>query len=520
MGGVGVTMLLLLLQGSHALLGTRYPLLVARTPPRCARAPSLAKMEEREQPVASWPLSGSEGKSGNKSEGGIEDEPLSAFRSKAKLVLLIIGVSTMMAVAARSIPALGSGIALAISALLVVGKAALGMVTSPGVQSLFGRLVTRLIDWGVPVVIIVLAVALSGDSEPSPEADGEGLLKRLLKGDQTGKMDNASPSKVYLRIESLSEKLSSMAFTVQATTESKAGALRVLRRRRLETHFADELGDIGDTARSGVAAAEASWRAKSRMPAAAAAAARSEIRSLAVQLGGETSPSKTVTGTDEGGSKGGGREGRKERARKSAALKQKMRRAERKLAEALEDSLKLEVSFLKCASDALGHDAWEARAALAKLVTLPVSWDPNDEPLPHRSGTNTSKRAFVLDFEGDSGPAQVSSLREEVTAIVHTADSQRGDSVILRLVSGGGSVTGYGLAMAQLLRLKAAGLHLTICVEQVAASGGYMMACVADRIVASPFAVVNLRDLHANPHPHAHIHVCFELVCRCSARSA
>ena len=68
MGGVGVTMLLLLLQGSHALLGTRYPLLVARTPPRCARAPSLAKMEEREQPVASWPLSGSEGKSGNKKQ--------------------------------------------------------------------------------------------------------------------------------------------------------------------------------------------------------------------------------------------------------------------------------------------------------------------------------------------------------------------------------------------------------------------------------------------------------------------
>ena len=79
--------------------------------------------------------------------------------------------------------------------------------------------------------------------------------------------------------------------------------------------------------------------------------------------------------------------------------------------------------------------------------------------------------------------------------------------------------TERGLAVTQ-SALKAAGLHLTICVEQVAASGGYMMACVADRIVASPFAVVNLRDLHANPHPHAHIHVCFELVCRCSARSA
>ena len=58
------------------------------------------------------------------------------------------------------------------------------------------------------------------------------------------------------------------------------------------------------------------------------------------------------------------------------------------------------------------------------------------------------------------------------------------------LNTGGGTVTGYGLAAAQLLRLKEAGLHLTICIEQVAASGGYMMACTADTIVASPFAVV------------------------------
>ena len=100
------------------------------------------------------------------------------------------------------------------------------------------------------------------------------------------------------------------------------------------------------------------------------------------------------------------------------------------------------------------------------------------------------KRAFVLDFEGDTGPAQVASLREEVTAVVNSADASRGDCVILRLVSGGGSVTGYGLAGAQLLRLKEAKLPLTICVEQVAASGGYLMACVADKIVAAPFAVL------------------------------
>merc|ERR1711871_850089 len=58
------------------------------------------------------------------------------------------------------------------------------------------------------------------------------------------------------------------------------------------------------------------------------------------------------------------------------------------------------------------------------------------------------------------------------------------------LQSGGGTVTGYGLAAAQLERVKKAGMKLTIAVEQVAASGGYMMACTGDTIVASPFAVL------------------------------
>jgi ClpP class serine protease len=65
-----------------------------------------------------------------------------------------------------------------------------------------------------------------------------------------------------------------------------------------------------------------------------------------------------------------------------------------------------------------------------------------------------------------------------------------GDEAVVILQTGGGTVTGYGLAAAQLLRFKVAGLKLTVAVEQVAASGGYMMCCVADRIVASPFAVL------------------------------
>ena len=49
---------------------------------------------------------------------------------------------------------------------------------------------------------------------------------------------------------------------------------------------------------------------------------------------------------------------------------------------------------------------------------------------------------------------------------------------------------GYGLAASQLQRVKDAGLTLTVCVDEVAASGGYLMASVADEITASPFALL------------------------------
>ncbi len=95
---------------------------------------------------------------------------------------------------------------------------------------------------------------------------------------------------------------------------------------------------------------------------------------------------------------------------------------------------------------------------------------------------------FVLDFKGSIDAKEVASLRQEVTAILAVA--RTGDEVLLRLESGGGMVHGYGLASSQLDRLKAAGLPLTIAVDKVAASGGYMMACIADKIVSAPFAIV------------------------------
>ena len=97
-------------------------------------------------------------------------------------------------------------------------------------------------------------------------------------------------------------------------------------------------------------------------------------------------------------------------------------------------------------------------------------------------------RVFVLDFDGDIKASATEQLRHEVTAVLSMA--QPSDEVVVRLESGGGMVHAYGLASSQLARLRDAGLPLTVCVDKVAASGGYMMACVANRVLAAPFAVL------------------------------
>ncbi|KEI71787.1 protease SohB [Endozoicomonas elysicola] len=98
-------------------------------------------------------------------------------------------------------------------------------------------------------------------------------------------------------------------------------------------------------------------------------------------------------------------------------------------------------------------------------------------------------RVFVLDFHGDIKASAVKSLREEITAVLSLADKER-DEVVVRLESGGGMVHSYGLAASQLKRIRDKGIKLTVTVDKVAASGGYMMACVANHIVAAPFAVL------------------------------
>lgn len=106
-----------------------------------------------------------------------------------------------------------------------------------------------------------------------------------------------------------------------------------------------------------------------------------------------------------------------------------------------------------------------------------------------RESTETpNKRLFVIDFDGSVDAHEVEQLREEVTAVLAIATPD--DEVLLRLESGGGVVHGYGLAASQLHRIKKQRIPLVVAVDKVAASGGYMMACLADKIIAAPFAIV------------------------------
>merc|ERR1711871_630707 len=100
------------------------------------------------------------------------------------------------------------------------------------------------------------------------------------------------------------------------------------------------------------------------------------------------------------------------------------------------------------------------------------------------------RNVFVLNFDGDMTASQNEKFKEEVTGVIENAQIDRGDCVVVKIKSGGGTVHGYGLAAAQLERIKAKGLRIVVCVDEIAASGGYMMASVADKIYASPFAIL------------------------------
>ena len=105
-----------------------------------------------------------------------------------------------------------------------------------------------------------------------------------------------------------------------------------------------------------------------------------------------------------------------------------------------------------------------------------------------KNDSSAEKRLFVVDFHGSMDARETDSLREEISAILAVATVD--DEVLLRLESGGGVVHGYGLAASQLDRLRQQSIPLTVAIDKVAASGGYMMACIGNVILAAPFAIV------------------------------
>lgn len=114
--------------------------------------------------------------------------------------------------------------------------------------------------------------------------------------------------------------------------------------------------------------------------------------------------------------------------------------------------------------------------------------DKQKEQKKEQSDESQRKHIYVLNFHGDIRASAVSSLREEITAVLTVATEN--DEVFVRLESSGGVVHGYGLAASQLMRIREKNIPLTVAVDKVAASGGYMMACVGNRILAAPFAII------------------------------
>ena len=129
-----------------------------------------------------------------------------------------------------------------------------------------------------------------------------------------------------------------------------------------------------------------------------------------------------------------------------------------------------EISHATCNKKQLKKFYKEKKAAKKAAENLPCS------------------NVFVIDFVGDMKASTVTNLTEEVNAVISAATSA--DEVLVKIDSGGGLVHTYGLAAAQLMRIRAKNIPLTVAIDKVAASGGYLMACVANKILAAPFAII------------------------------
>ena len=133
-------------------------------------------------------------------------------------------------------------------------------------------------------------------------------------------------------------------------------------------------------------------------------------------------------------------------------------------------------------SAVLDEDAYKARRKQEARE------EKNRKKAHRGSDASPVQRLYVITFEGDMQASKVAHLRREITAVLTMVTEH--DEVLVRVESPGGLVPHYGLAASQLHRFRKKGVPLTVAVDKVAASGGYMMAAVANRVLAAPFALV------------------------------
>ena len=154
-----------------------------------------------------------------------------------------------------------------------------------------------------------------------------------------------------------------------------------------------------------------------------------------------------------------------------------------------EEGLKLKITHLNKKIQDLKNTLLENLMDKKTLKKHLKEQEKKDKQAQKGKTPNAPKsKLFVLEFDGDIQATEVETMRDEITAILSVAEPQ--DEVLLKLENGGGAVHGHGLAASQLQRIKDSKLNLTVSVDMVAASGGYMMACVADKIIAAPFAIL------------------------------
>jgi hypothetical protein len=331
------------------------------------------------------------------------------------------------------------------------------------------------------------------------------------KPSKSSKIQNLGiPSSEYIKITNLNEKFESYDFSLSTATKSKAFAAAKYRSKSFDRAL--QLALTGDTdlpayAKSQLLEAEKTFLKKGKKLVGTLQALEGQLAREAIdkelKRQGVTSFDTDPEPVDKGGvvdativakneTKGPWTMGSSSESLSKLPKSGKVLKEVSKLQRELKQ---LELEFIQDVVAAVGSQrAIGVRAALLGDISARgaggMLTQLEERPLSAllQSEDAHTKSLFVMRFPGDVTASQLDGLREEITAIVRNA--KEGDEALVILQSGGGTVTGYGLAAGQLVRLKEKGMFLTMAVEQVAASGGYMMACVADRIVASPFAVL------------------------------